>query len=56
MLETKGDHLDAEKKIILGKLWANKAGSDYRYCLVYNNRRVEGAYTKDEFIELLKNL
>ena len=56
LLETKGDHLDAEKKIILGKLWANKAGSDYRYCLVYNNRRVEGAYTKDEFIELLKNL
>ena len=56
LLETKGDHLDAAKKIVLGNLWANKAGADYRYCLVYNNRREEGAYTKDEFIELLKML
>lgn len=56
LLETKGDHLDAAKKITLGNLWANKAGAEYRYCLVYNNRREEGAYTKDEFIELLKML
>ena len=56
LLETKGDHLDAAKKIALGNLWANKAGSQYKYCLVYNNRREEGAYTKDEFIELLKLL
>jgi type III restriction enzyme len=25
LLETKGDHLDAEKKIRLGGLWAGKA-------------------------------
>ena len=56
LLETKGDHLDAEKKIRLGRMWANKAGKGYRYCLVYKNRRVENAYTKDEFIDMLRQL
>ena len=56
-LETKGDHLDAEKKIKLGNLWQNAAGRDnYRYFLVYENRKVNGAFTKDEFIDILKNL
>ena len=54
LLETKGDHLDAEKKIKLGNLWAAKAGNEYRYCLVYEHRKVEHAYTKDEFIATLK--
>ena len=56
LLETKGDHLDAEKKIRLGNLWASKAGNDYRYCLVYKDREVEGAYTKEKFLEMLGNL
>ncbi len=56
ILETKGDHLDAEKKIKLGNLWESKAGNNYRYCLVYKERKVDNAYTKSEFIELLKNL
>ena len=56
MLETKGDHLEAEKKIRLGNLWANKAGNDYRYCLVYKDRKVDGAYTKSEFIDMMKSL
>lgn len=56
ILETKGDHLDAKKKIKLGNLWANSAGKEYKYCLVYNKRQVEGAYTKSDFLELMKNL
>ncbi len=56
LLETKGDHLDAEQKIKLGNLWAAKAGNDYRYCLVYNTRQVDGAYTKDKFIQTLLSL
>lgn len=56
LLETKGDHLDAEDKIMLGQAWATKAGIKYRYCLVYDKRQVDGAYTKDKFIDLLKNL
>lgn len=56
LLETKGDHLDAEKKIRLGNLWASKAGNEYRYFLVYNNRQVDGAYTKTEFLDIIKSL
>lgn len=56
LLETKGDHLDAEKKIKLGNLWASKAGNNYKYCLVYKDRKVDGAYTKSEFIDLIKVL
>jgi type III restriction enzyme len=56
LLETKGDHLEAEKKIRLGNLWANKAGNDYRYCLVYKDRNVDGAYTKSEFVDMMKSL
>ena len=56
LLETKGDYLEAEKKIRLGNLWANKAGNDYRYCLVYKDRKVDGAYTKSEFIDMMKSL
>ena len=55
LLETKGDHLEAGKKIRLGRLWANKAGNDYKYCLVYGDRQVDGAYTKSEFLEMMKN-
>lgn len=54
LLETKGDHLDAEKKIILGNLWESKAGSKYKYCLVYGKRHVDGALTKSEFLERMK--
>lgn len=54
ILETKGDHLDAEKKIRLGNLWASKAGNNYKYCLVYNERKVDGAYTKSEFLDLIR--
>ena len=56
LLETTGDHLDAEKKIRLGNLWANKAGNNYRYFLVYKERQVEGAYTKSAFLDIMKNL
>lgn len=56
LLETKGDHLDAEKKIKLGNLWASKSGNNYRYCLVYKNREVDGAYTKQGFLDILQEL
>lgn len=54
LLETKGDHLDAEKKIKLGNLWASKAGNNYKYCLVYKTRQVDGAYTRQGFLDVLK--
>lgn len=56
LLETKGDHLDAEEKIRLGRLWVNKAGNDYRYFMVYERRVVEGAYKLEDFLNIIKEI
>ena len=56
VLETKGDHLDAEQKIRLGNLWASKAGNSYRYFMVYDRRSVDGAYTLESFMNIIKIL
>lgn len=56
LLETKGDHLDAEKKIELGKLWEAKAGKGFKYYLVYNERDVKDAYRKEQFLDIMKEL
>ena len=54
LLETKGDHLDAEQKIRLGNLWASKAGNSYRYFMVYERRTVDGAYKLEDFLNIIK--
>ena len=56
VLETKGDHLDAEQKISLGSLWASAAGNNYKYFMVYERRTVDGAYKLDEFINLMRDM
>ncbi|MBX9852641.1 MAG: restriction endonuclease, partial [Cytophagaceae bacterium] len=56
LLETKGDHLDAEQKIRLGGLWASKAGNDYRYFMVYERRTVDGAYKLEDFLNIIKDI
>ena len=56
LLETKGDHLDAEQKIRLGNLWAGKAGNNYRYFMVYEKRSVNGAYTLDDFMNIIRGI
>jgi type III restriction enzyme len=56
LLETKGDHLDAEPKIRLGGLWAGKAGNNYRYFMVYERRTVDGAYKLEDFLNLIKDI
>ena len=56
VLETKGDHLDAEQKIRLGNLWASKAGNNFRYYMVYDRRLVDGAFVLDEFLKRIKDL
>ena len=59
LLETKGDdrdNTDSRMKLDLGITWANKAGDLYRYFMVFDQTRFEGAYTKDEFISVLKEL
>lgn len=56
LLETKGDHLNAEQKIRLGSVWANKAGNNYRYFIVYEKRNVSGAYNLEEFLNIIREL
>lgn len=56
VVETKGDHLDAEQKIKLGGTWAQKAGNAFRYFMVYERRVVDGAYKLDDFLETLRKI
>lgn len=56
LLETKGDHLEAAQKTRLGTLWANKAGNQFRYFMVYDKREVEGTYKLEDFLELMRNM
>lgn len=59
LLETKGDdrdNSDSRRKIELGTYWANKAGDKYRYFMVFDKTQCEGAKTKTEFLDILKEL
>lgn len=56
LLETKGDHLDAEQKIRLGAFWASKAGNNFRYFMVYERRTVDGAYKLEDFLKIIKDI
>jgi type III restriction enzyme len=59
--EVKGDdrdNSDSERKLRLGRKWADKAGDGYRYYMVFDNLNwsKEGAYELSEFVELMKRL
>jgi type III restriction enzyme len=59
LLETKGgdrDNSDSKRKLELGTLWANKAGDNYRYYMVFSTPKLHGAITVQELIDRLKNL
>lgn len=59
LIETKGDHLDnddSKNKRELGRVWAEKAGSNYKYFMVFENKAVENAYTTKSIIEVLDSL
>lgn len=62
LIETKGDHLkndDSRDKLVLGQAWANLAGPQYRYYMVFddNSTPLPGAYRLTEFLnDIMKNL
>jgi type III restriction enzyme len=59
VIETKGDdrdNSDSEAKNRLGREWANKAGSDYKYFMVFDNRRVKNTLTLEELKDRLREL
>lgn len=59
LVETKGDFLDndeSKSKNILGKKWAEKAGENFKYFMVFENKNVEGCYTAKKFLEIIRAL
>lgn len=59
ILETKGDdrdNSDSEAKLRLGNAWVQKAGSNYKYFMVFDKREVDGANRLDEFLLKIKEL
>ena len=59
LIETKGDMLDNDESVAknrLGKVWAEKAGEDYSYFMVFQNKKVLDAYTAKSIIEVLKRI
>lgn len=56
LLETKGDdrdNSDSRAKVELGRTWANKAGEQYRYFMVFNKQQMNGAVTVKELLQRL---
>lgn len=59
LIETKGDdrdNSDSKNKLKLGEKWASKAGDKYRYFMVFNTARLEGAKSRTELIDILKSM
>lgn len=56
-LETKGDYLDGSDsmaKIKLGRKWADLSG--YKYFMLFDKNKIDGAYNKNEFFDMFKDL
>ena len=61
LVETKGDYLindDSRTKLALGRAWQSKAGTGYRYFMVFQDVKPdwEGAYTQDGFMKIMAKL
>ena len=61
MIEAKGDHLDnddSKAKAKIGSQWANLAGNQYRYFMVFQSKNPGwlGTYSYDRFMEIIKGL
>ena len=60
-METKGDdrdNSDSQRKVRLGRKWADCAGPDYKYYMVFDEKDTgfEGAYKLSEFLETMKQM
>ncbi len=59
LIETKGDHLDNEDskaKNVLGKKWAEKAGDNFKYFMVFQTKEVPNTYTAQSITDIVKML
>lgn len=59
MLETKGDDRrspESMARLKVGKAWAQLAGNKYRYYMVFDTKSMEGAYSLNQFIDILSQI
>lgn len=59
LIETKWDdrdNSDSKAKVALWQYWANKAWDNYRYMMIFDNNKIDGAFNFDDGIDRLKNL
>lgn len=59
VIETKGDdrdNSDSAAKCRLGNKWAELAGRDFFYFMIFDRKSVNGAYTADKAKELIRQL
>lgn len=61
LIEFKGDdrdNSDSRMKLELGRQWQAQAGQNYRYFMVFKSKEfgIDGAYTIDQLIEIMKEL
>jgi type III restriction enzyme len=59
VIETKGDdrdNSDSELKLKLGKLWEAKAGSEFKYMMVFDNNTIDGAERLTDALKKLSKL
>ncbi len=61
LLETKGDHLEnaeSERKCRMGRVWADLAGPNYRYFMVFREKDLkwDGAVRFDRLLEIVQGL
>lgn len=59
ILETKGDDRDnddSRDKNRLGKVWAEKAGENYSYFMVFQTKKVEDCFTAQSIIGVIEKL
>lgn len=59
LIETKGDdrdNSDSARKLELGTAWANKAGDQYRYYMVFDKMAMDGAITLKDLLGKIEQL
>jgi type III restriction enzyme len=59
VVETKGDdrdNSDSAGKCRLGNIWADKAGPDFHYFMVFEKNAVEGSFTVDKARDLISGI
>jgi type III restriction enzyme len=59
LLETKGDdrdNSDSERKLKLGKFWESAAGRTFKYFMVFDQNPLDGAFKREEFLGIVREL